>query len=173
VRSAGSPAGLVKPIQEVLGQIDPAAAIETKPMIQALGMALLPSQAGAAMLGSMGMLALVLAATGLYGGLMYAVSRRTREIGIRLALGATPVGVMRVVCRHTAALVGVGMVAGLALAFALGRPVAAFLVPGLSAADPASLLSVVGVLIGVALLATLVPAMRALRVDPMTALRHD
>jgi putative ABC transport system permease protein len=173
VKAVGSTSGLVKPIQEILGQLDPAAAIETKPMIQALGMALLPSQAGAAMLGSMGMLALVLAATGLYGGLMYAVSRRTREIGIRLALGATPAEVMRVVCRHTAALVGVGMIVGLALAFAVGRPVATFLVPGLSAADPASLLSVVGVLIGVALLATVVPAVRALRVDPMIALRHD
>jgi putative ABC transport system permease protein len=173
VRAAGSPSGLVKPIQEILGQLDPAAAIETKPMIQALGFALLPSQAGAVALGSMGMLALVLAATGLYGGLMYAVSRRTREIGIRLALGATPAEVLRVVCRHSAALVGAGMIFGLLLAFAVSRPVAMFLVPGLSALDPAALLSVVGVLIGVALLATLVPALRALRVDPMTALRYE
>jgi ABC-type antimicrobial peptide transport system permease subunit len=104
---------------------------------------------------------------------MYAVSRRTRELGIRLALGATPAEVLRVVCRHSAALVGVGMIFGLALAFLAGRPVAMFLVPGLSASDPAALLSVVGVLIGVALLATLVPAVRALRVDPMTALRYE
>jgi predicted permease len=173
VRAAGAPSGLVKPIQEILGQLDPAAAIETKPMIQALGFALLPSQAGAAALGTMGMLALVLAATGLYGGLMYAVSRRTREIGIRLALGATPAEVLRVVCRHSAALVGVGMIFGLAMAFAVSRPVAMFLVPGLSALDPAALLAVVGVLIAVALLATLVPAVRALRVDPMTALRYE
>ncbi len=173
VRAAGSPSGLVKPIQETLGQLDSTAAIETKPMIQALGLALLPSQAGAAALGTMGMLALVLAATGLYGGLMYAVSRRTREIGIRLALGATPAGVLRVVCRHSAALVGAGMIFGLALAFLAGRPIAMFLVPGLSASDPAALLAVVGVLIGVALLATLVPAVRALRVDPMTALRYE
>jgi len=173
VRAAGSSAGLVKPIQEILGQLDPSAAIETKPMIQALGIALLPSQAGAAALGTMGMLALVLAATGLYGGLMYAVSRRTREIGIRVALGSTPVQVLRVVCLHSAALVGAGVVVGLALAFLAGRPVAMFLVPGLSASDPAALLAVIGVLTGVALLATLVPAARALRVDPMTALRYE
>ena len=125
------------------------------------------------MLGTMGMLALVLAATGLYGGLMYAVSRRTREIGIRLALGATPAEVLRVVCRQSAALVGLGMIFGLALAILVGRPVAMFLVPGLSALDPAALLAVIGVLIGVALLATLVPAVRALRVDPMMALRYE
>jgi ABC-type antimicrobial peptide transport system permease subunit len=134
---------------------------------------LLPSLAGAAMLGTMGMLALVLAAIGLYGGLMYAVSRRTREIGIRLALGATPAEVLRVVCRHSAALVGVGMIFGIALEFVVSRPVAMFLVPGLSALDPAALLAVVGVLIAVALLATPVPAVRALRVDPMTALRYE
>jgi len=173
VRAAGSPSGLVKPIQEILGQLDAAAAIETKPMIQALGFALLPSQAGAAALGTMGMLALVLAATGLYGGLMYAVSRRTREIGIRVALGATRAQVLRVVCRNSAALVGVGMIFGLALALLAGRPLAMFLVPGLSPGDPAALLGVAGVLVMVALLATLVPAVRALRVDPMTALRYE
>lgn len=173
VRAAGSTAGLVRPIQEILGQMDSAAAIETKPMIQATGVALLPSQAGAVALGTMGMLGLILAATGLYGGLLYAVSRRTREIGIRLALGATSSEVLRVVCLHTAALVGAGTAIGLALAFLAGRPVAMFLVPGLSASDPAALLAVVGVLIGVALLATLVPAARALRVDPITALRYE
>ena len=173
VHAAGSPSGLVKPIQEVLGQLDSSAAIETKPMIRALGFALLPSQAGAAALGTMGMLALVLAATGLYGGLMYAVSRRTREIGIRLALGATPADVLRVVCRHSGVLVGTGMTIGLVLAFLVGRPLAMFLVPGLGASDPVALVAVVGVLIAVALLATLVPAARALRVDPMTALRYE
>ena len=173
VRIAGPPAGLVKPVQDALGQLDLTAAIETKPMIRALGLALLPSQAGAALLGAMGVLSLVLAAIGLYGGLLYTVSRRNREIGVRVALGATPAQVLRVVCRHSLVLVGVGMTIGLALALLATRPLALFLVPGLRTYDPAAFLAVVGVLIGVALLATLVPAVRALRVDPMTALRCD
>lgn len=173
VRTDGSPSAYVKPIQTILGQLDSSAAIETKPMVQSLGLALLPSQAGAALLGAMGILGLVLAAIGLYGGLLYAVSRRTREIGIRIALGATPGRVLRAVCRHSLTLVAAGMTTGLALATFAMRPLAIFLVPGLSSLDPVSLLAVAAVFIAVALLATLVPAVRALRVDPMTALRYE
>jgi ABC-type antimicrobial peptide transport system permease subunit len=173
VRTAGSPAGYVKPIQEILGRIDPTAAIETKPMMQSLGLALLPSQAGAAMFGAMGLLGLVLAAIGLYGGLLYTVSRRTREIGLRVALGATSGSVLGVVCRSTIALAGSGMLIGLTLAVFATRPLAMFLVPGLSSMDPLSFAEVATVFIAVALLATVVPAVRALRLDPMMALRYD
>lgn len=173
VRTAGSPAGYVKPIQEILGGLDPTAAIETKPMMQSLGMALLPSQAGAAMFGAMGLLGLVLAAIGLYGGLLYAVSRRTREIGLRVALGETSRGVLGVVCRSTMALAGSGMLVGLALAVFATRPLAMFLVPGMSSMDPVSFAEVTAVFIAIALLATIVPAVRALQLDPMTALRYD
>lgn len=173
IRTAGLPAGYVKAIQEALGQIDATAAIETKPMIQSLGLALLPSQVGAALLGAMGMLGLVLAAIGLYGGLLYTVSRRTREIGIRVALGATRGSVLLVVCRHSLTLVGTGLLIGLALAALAMRPLAMFLVPGLGAWDPISFVAVSGVFAAVALAATLTPALRALRVDPMTALRYD
>jgi predicted permease len=173
VRTFGSPAGYVKPVTDALEHLDSSAAIETKPMIQSLGLALLPSQAGAAMLGAMGVLSLVLAAIGLYGVILYSVSRRTREIGLRVALGATPGRILRIVCRHSFALAGTGMLIGLALAFFATRPLAMFLVPGLSASDPTVFLAVVGVLSGVALLATLAPAVRALRVDPMAALRYE
>jgi predicted permease len=173
IRTFGPPAGYVRPVTDALERLDSSAAIETKPMIQSLGLALLPSQAGAAMLGAMGVLSLVLAAIGLYGVILYSVSRRTREIGLRVALGATPGSVLRIVCRHSFTLAGAGMLIGLALAFLATRPLAMFLVPGLNASDPAAFLGVVGVLSVVALLATLAPAVRALRVDPMTALRYE
>jgi ABC-type antimicrobial peptide transport system permease subunit len=173
IRTTSSPTGYVKPISDILGRLDPTAAIETKPMSQALGLALLPSQAGAVMLGAMGILGLLLAAIGLYGVLLYSISRRTREIGLRVALGATPFDVLRIIGRQSLALVASGMVMGLTLAFFATRPLALFLIPGLSTFDPGAVLAVMGLLGAVAVLATLVPAIRALRIDPMTALRYE
>jgi ABC-type antimicrobial peptide transport system permease subunit len=142
-------------------------------MSRALGLALLPSQAGAVMLGAMGVLGLLLAAIGLYGVLLYSVSRRTREIGVRAALGATRRDILGMVGRQSAILVGGGMTAGLVLAFFATRPLAFFLVPGLKPLDWSAFFAVSGVLAVVALLATLVPATRALRVDPSVALRYE
>jgi predicted permease len=173
IRTISSPAGYVKPISDILGRLDPTAAIETKPMSQALGLALLPSQAGAVMLGAMGILGLLLAAIGLYGVLLYSISRRTREIGLRVALGATPFDVLRIIGRQSLTLVASGMVVGLTFAFFATRPLALFLIPGLSTFDPGAVLAVMGLLGAVAVLATLVPAIRALRIDPMTALRYE
>jgi ABC-type antimicrobial peptide transport system permease subunit len=163
----------VKPATDLLGQLDSSAAVETKTLDQSLGFALLPSRAGAAMLGAMGILSLALAAIGLYGVLLYAVSRRTREIGIRVALGATPAQVLRLVSRDSLLLVGMGAAAGLGLAFAATRPLTMFLVPGLNASDPRAFLAVVAVLSVVAITAMVPPALRALRVDPMAALRDE
>jgi len=173
VRTTSSPTAYVKPISEILGRLDSTAAIETRPMSQALGLALLPSRVGAVMLGAMGMLGLVLAAIGLYGVLLYSVSRRIREIGVRIALGATPLDVLRVISRQGLALVASGTTVGLALAFWVTRPLTLFLVPGLNTFDASAFLAGVGVLLAVAILAMLVPARRALRVDPMAALRYE
>jgi len=173
IRTVGSPSGYVKSIDDILGRLDSTAAIEAKPMSQALGLALLPSRAGAFTLGAMGILGLLLASIGLYGVLLYSVSRRTREIGLRVALGATPGDVLRIVGKHSLLLVGSGVIAGLALAFLAMQPLALFLVPGLSTLDATSFLAVIGVLGAVAALATLAPAIRALRVDPMVALRYE
>jgi predicted permease len=173
IHTASSPAQYVRPITETLGRLDSTAAIETKPMSSALGLALLPSQAGAAMLGAMGILGLTLAAIGLYGVLLYTVSRRTREIGLRMALGATPSDVLRLIGRHSLVLVGSGVIAGLALAFFAMQPLALFLVPGMKTVDSTVFLAAIGVLGAVALLATATPAIRALRVDPMVALRYE
>jgi predicted permease len=173
IRTAGAPAGYVKPITDMLGSLDSTAAIETKPMSRALGLALLPSRAGALTLGAMGILGLVLAAIGLYGVLLYSVSRRTREIGLRVALGATPSDVLRLIGQHSLVVVGCGAIAGLTLAFFAVQPLGLFLVPGLSALDSTTFFAVIGVLGAVVLPATLTPAIRALRVDPMVALRYE
>jgi predicted permease len=173
VRIAGSPLDSLRAMNKALGGLDPSAAVETKAMNQSLGLALLPSRVGAVLLGIMGALGLALASIGLYGVLQYSVSRRTREIGLRVALGATPAAVLRLVCGHTCILAGSGIVAGLALAWLALRPLAFFLVPGLNASNPATFLAVTGVLSLVAMLATLVPAARALRVCPMIALRYE
>ncbi len=173
VRTAGSPAAFVRPITEVLAGLDSTAAIETKPMSQAMGLALLPSRAGAMMLGAMAMLGLLLAAIGLYGVLLYSVSQRNREIGLRVALGASPSNILRFIGRHTLVSVGGGVAAGLILSFFAMQPLALFLVPGMNTLDPAAFLAVIAVLVAVAFLASLAPAARALRVDPMIALRSD
>jgi ABC-type antimicrobial peptide transport system permease subunit len=173
VRASASPSNYVKSITEVLDRLDPTAAIDVKPMSQALGFAMLPSQAGAAILGATGILGLVLAAIGLYGILLYSVARRTREIGLRVALGAAPSHVLRTVLRSSFSLTGVGLTIGLALALLVTRPVAMFLVPGLRPSDPATFAAVVAILASVAVFATVTPAVRALRVDPVTALRHE
>jgi putative ABC transport system permease protein len=173
IRASEFPPGLVKAINGTLGNLDPSAAIETKPMRDALVLALLPSRAGAAILGSVGVLGLLLAAIGLYGVLAYTISRRIREIGLRMALGASPRSILWMVFRDSFLLVGLGMGIGLGIAVVATQPLAMFLVPGLSPTDPSTFLSVIVLLGTVAVAATIGPALRALRVDPMVALRYE
>jgi ABC-type antimicrobial peptide transport system permease subunit len=173
IRAAGDPESLVKPVNATLAGIDQSSAIEVKLMRNSLGFALLPSRVGAAVLGSMGLLGLALASIGLYGVLAYAVSRRLREIGLRMALGARPADILRMVARQSLLLWSVGVAIGTGLALLAAKPLAMFLVPELSPADPATFLAAIAVLGAVAALATLGPALRALRVDPVTALRWE
>ncbi len=167
------PPGVVKEVNRALGRLDPSAAIEVKPMRDALGFAFLPSRVGAALLGTMGLLGLALASIGLYGVLAYAVSRRIREIGLRMALGADGGAIVRMVLGQSFALVATGVAVGLGLAVFATKPLAMFLVPELSTTDPATFLAVLAVLMAVALAATLGPALRAVRVDPVIALRYE
>src|SRR5215831_6172521 len=116
-------------------------------MNKALTFAFLPSRVGAAILGAVGLLGLTLAPIGLYGVLAYAVSRRIREIGLRMAVGATPGCIVRLVLRQSLMLVAVGVAAGIAMAIFLVRPLAAFLIPEIRPADPVNFLVVSGVLL--------------------------
>ena len=163
----------MREIARALGALDRSAAIEVKPMRNALGFALLPSRIGAALLGSAALLGLALASIGLYGVLAYSVTRRTPEIGLRMALGADGRAVLNMVLRESGALVGLGVAVGLAVAVFATRPLAMFLVSELSPTDPVTFLGVIGALSAVAVAATLAPALRAIRVDPMTALRSE
>jgi putative ABC transport system permease protein len=115
--------------------------------------------------------ALALAAIGIYGVVAYSVARRTREIGVRMALGATPSGVLALVVRQGSRPVIVGIAVGLAGAFALTRVLEGMLF-GVTASDPLTFAGGVVALSAVAVVASLFPALRAARVDPVTALRH-
>jgi len=125
-----------------------------------------------ALLGVFALAALVLSAVGLYGVIAYAVGQRTREIGVRVALGAQPADVARLVLRHGAILVGVGLGLGVALSALSARAVQAYLY-GVGAADPITYVLVVALLGAVALVASYAPARRAMRVDPVVALRAE
>jgi predicted lysophospholipase L1 biosynthesis ABC-type transport system permease subunit len=119
-----------------------------------------------------GGIALLLAAIGLYGTLAYAMARRTREIGVRLALGAQPGWVVRSVLGESLALVAAGMLAGVPLSLAAGKILRGFLF-GVTPYDVPSLIGASAILTGVALCAALGPARRASRVDPVLALKYE
>jgi predicted permease len=119
-----------------------------------------------------GGLALALASVGLYGVLAYSVTRRTREIGIRMALGSDAASVVWMVAREALQLVAIGCSAGILLAAAMGRSIAAYLF-GVSALDPATLLAAAGLMLVIAAGAVCAPALRASRIDPLSALRHE
>jgi putative ABC transport system permease protein len=124
------------------------------------------------LLASFALVAVMLAAIGIYGLLAYVVTQRTAEIGVRLAMGATPRDVVGLFVREGAALTIVGVVAGLAGALAAARALTTLLF-GVTATDPVTFIVVASVLMTVALAASYIPARRAARVDPMTALRAD
>ncbi|MGH9333197.1 MAG: FtsX-like permease family protein, partial [Vicinamibacteria bacterium] len=133
---------------------------------------LLPTRVGAALLGAFGALALALAAVGLYGVIAYSVSRRTREVGLRMALGARGTDVVGMILSSGMRLALVGLGIGAVLAALLAKVLESYLY-GVSSLDPIAYLACAFVLLAVAAAANLVPAMRASRVSPMSALRYE
>ena len=124
------------------------------------------------LLSAFAILALLLAAIGIYGVISYAVTQRTREIGVRMALGATPSGMLSLILAESLRLIFFGVVVGVAAAFALTRMLASMLY-GVTSTDPVIFISVTLLLTVIALAACLIPARRAMRIDPMVALRHE
>jgi len=173
VRAGVDPGKLARPVRRAMLDLDPTATVEVKPMREAIGMALLPSRMGAGLLSVMGVLGLTLTGIGLYGLMAYSVARRVREIGLRVALGAAPGRVLRLVFGEGAWLVGVGLAIGLAASFFVTRPLARFLVEGISTADPLTYLAVSVLMILAGWVACAIPARRALRIEPMEALRYE
>jgi predicted permease len=160
-------------IAKAIGDLDPSAGVDVRTMRQTLAFALLPSQVGAVLLGSLGFIGVTLATAGLFAMLSYTVTRRTREIGIRMALGATASSVASLVARDAAILVTVGVIAGLGIAALITQPLSMFLVAGLSASDPLSFAGTALLFALVSAIATWTPVRRAMRVQPVVALREE
>jgi ABC-type antimicrobial peptide transport system permease subunit len=161
----------MKPLTAALTSVNGDIAVTLRPLDDQINAALTQERLVALLSGFFGVLALLLAGLGLYGITSYAVSRRRSEIGIRMALGAAPAGVLRLVLRRVALLVGIGIVAGTAISLWATRFVATLLF-GLDPRDPGTfgaacvLLAVVGAMAG------WIPARRAARLDPARVLRE-
>ncbi len=171
LRTAGEPLAATAAVRREVAAVDPQQAVfEFRSMAQVLGQSMATRSFLLVLLSVFATVALLLAAIGIYGVISYAVEQRANEIGIRMALGAGRPQVVWMVLRQGILLVSVGIVAGLASAFAATRVLSALLF-GVKAADPATFAGVAIVLATVATLAILVPSYRATRVDPVEALR--
>jgi putative ABC transport system permease protein len=173
VRTKVEPLGLAIPVRNQIWEIDkdqPVSDIRTMEDIVAGAVA--RQRFSMLLLGVFAGLALVLAAVGIYGVMSYSVVQRTREIGIRMALGAQRSDVLKMTVGHGLKLVGTGVVIGLVAAMIVTRVMSSLLF-GISATDPVTFLSITLVLVSVAIAASYIPALRATRIDPMLALRYE
>lgn len=172
-RTHGDPATLVTDLRQALQRIDPTLPLfDVRTMEQRLEASTATSRFNTLLLTTLGLMGLVLSAIGIYGVIAYFVSQRTQEIGVRLALGASPRDVIRLVIGQSLKPVAIGLVAGLAGALAATRALAAQLY-GVSPRDPATIIVVCVGFVLVAVLASGVPAWRAARIDPMKALNQE
>ena len=172
-RAVADPSVLLTPMRRVVGQLDVSTAVEVRTIRSALAFAFLPSRVGAIVVGSLGVLGLVLAMIGLFGVISFGASRRLREIAIRMSLGASRRSVIGLVLRDASRVAGIGMALGIATSLAVTRPLAAFLVEGLSVRDPLSYVGTAVAVGMVAVAASWIPAWRAAGIDPMLVLRRE
>src|SRR5947207_3067426 len=173
VQTTGKPEPVIAGVRAQIQSLEPNLAITNVQTIgEIIDQGLWAPEMGAALLTVFGGLAMVLAAVGVYGVLAYSVTQQTREIGIRMAMGAERSDVLGLVVGQGLKLTGAGLVAGILVALALTRKLSSLLF-GVSAYDPLTYASVILVLVFVALLACYIPAQRATRVDPLVALRYE
>jgi predicted permease len=172
-RTSGDARALAGQMRQSLASLEPRLVfMESGTMAQEMAATEFPARAGAALAGGFGALALALAAAGLYGVVAFWVSRRTREIGVRMAVGANPAQVIRLVMREGLGLVAAGCAVGGLAALVAGRALSSMLY-GVGSADPIAYAVALGLLVSVAIAATIVPARRAARLDPTIALRAN
>jgi predicted permease len=173
VRTTGDPDAAVGTFRRAVADVDPnAGTFFSTPLTEWTEVTLLPQKIAASLMGALGLISLLLAAIGLYSVMAYAVSQRSRDIGIRMALGAEPRNVLGSVLRQGMKLAAGGLIVGFLIAVAVTRLVGSMLVR-VSTMDPATYLGAAAFLVLVALVASYVPARRATRVDPIVALRCD
>ncbi len=173
VRTASDPMSVAGPVRSAIRTVDAAVPVaNVRPMREVVSAALATPRLTGFLLGSFAVVALLLAAVGLYGVLAYLVSRRTHEMGIRLAVGAGRADVIRMVIRQGLWLAVIGLVAGTVAAAGLSRLIRGLLYE-VSPADPSTYVAVTVVLLAVAAVASAIPALRAARVDPLVALRTE
>ena len=185
VRTRGNPEAALSLIREKAREIDPNVTVfDSVPLVEFIEASLFPQMVAASLLTVLGALSVILAAVGLYSVMAYSVAQRTHEIGIRMALGARPADVLRLVVRQGLSLVFAGLMVGLGLSLAASRSIAAISIfgssmegptrlLGVSATDPLIYLSAALLLSAVATLATWIPARRAAGIEPMAALRCE
>ncbi len=173
VRTAGSPAAMTPSVRAAIQGLDAALPISrARPLDEVVGASLAQRRFNMTLLMVFAGIALVLAIAGIYGTVAYAVAQRTSEIGIRLALGATPGEILRLVLFQAFKPVAAGLVVGVLVSWLMSRTLER-LVYGISTSDPVTFLALPALLAAVALVASGIPAIRAMRVDPMIALRVD
>ena len=173
IRTQGDPLSLVGGVRKEVNALDPDQPIAAiRPMTEWVAMSAAGARYRTTLLGLFALLAMILAATGIYGVMSYSVAQRTQEIGVRMALGARPLDVLKLVVRQGMMLALIGVVVGLAGALALTRVMSSLLF-GVTERDPITFVAVAALLIVVAFISCFVPAHRATRVDPLIALRCE
>ena len=173
VRTSGEPMRMLEAVRREVAGVAPDWMMERPTTLNAhIGASLLPQRIAASLLGVFGVVALLLAAVGLYGVVAFAVAQRTREIGIRVALGAPSGDVLKLMLRQGMKLAGLGLLIGLPLAAGAAKLISSFLL-GAGAADPFVFVIAAVALGAVTAIASYIPARRASRVDPMVALRSS
>jgi putative ABC transport system permease protein len=175
-KTSGDPAPIVAEVRSAIRRIDASLPVyDARTLNEHMQIAVFAQRMAADLLGAMGVLALLLAAIGLYGVMAYAVSQRTQELGIRLALGASPGSLLSMVVRQGMTLTLIGLAIGLVLALGAFGSIGAVrtLLPGISPLDPITFVAVPVVLGLIALLASWIPGRRAGKVDPLVALRYE